>query len=1542
MMILKNLTSRFRGFSEGRLLCFEDGPGGGGADADADKAKKAPREVPAMKDRLKFRDEAAFYALHGIEFKKVEEAVLKIQTADSFYQPLLVDIELMADLVQADALALYLSLIEADVCKRLTTYRGRDKPAFNEGDVEHAVALKQEKLGDLALTLYKEGVSRGRHGQTKLNIEGLALLEETGLAEALVFFHKEVGYALRDGDFTAGHVDVLKEWLAVDKKKMRMAIDSYNLVVNYHKSKRNWSMHTGFSEFLDFVLKDEGTLDYVREVVGYLDGGLFEEKKEEEKKGRRRRERDEDKGPKKEEYFFGAEYLKEWGLKHWRRFLTLSEKDKKAVIALGDSFAKEFDWDPKPGHHGEDLDALVDFIKMKRGERRRVLSRHRFLRKKFPQHFSYFSGFLGAKKTVQWLSKAPEAKFKKHVRALTGLSRMKDFEMHFNRWDQLEKFVKTGFWKKIGRISKELPGFSFHVDAFDGLYPLDELSKAELDSLIGLCKKWPGNTDFETVLYRPKFWLKVLKAHDDKAEGSYLSLVDRLMVKEIAAVSDMEEGRRKESRTAELFSELGDEKVFQDARYLEVFAHIEQTIEGIPLKKAVAFAKNLIRGGMGAKEVKAALDKLKDFTEEKDPKKQMEIALVMFGAEDMKVFDIRRASEYEGLQVRMDVSLGVQSEAFYAVLDYGGLKAELEEKGFRPLLSELKYLCRHRLALYDNIAKVMSFPEEEVKTMREKMAVAGAERPVLKPEDIADFVVLVDYIGLLPRGHSNKVFLPNLKKLCPGLKVKRVSYLRRNDIFEALIEHVDVQLPARVESFSDLGRVVSLSPLYRRAEKPFEQFGTLKIDWDKVLSEPIDVVKQGGLFNPNVIEEIRILVAEKEGHKKANDLIFILLQNFLENNAPSYDNLGALLALGEGFADNRQAGEGKPIYALFANFTFNFVADFLNREMGNGQSKQDEVRAALIAKGTTLEEMEKRLVARGISFEIKKTNVAKGLDHLAAGNWGYLARSVAAKAKAKVAGGATVSSGASGTAVAAGGSIASSVDAREERVKLKEGKMPWRTRAGVEMKEYSTMLGAQVRLVKMDRSGIRAEMLMGEGKKPFVVPTETHFSNEDNLVFYASFAFSTKRGEMTELAVRRGEVMSYLVSTKGKDALVMVNPGGEIKIFDKRSLSLKEISTFLGLPFEGEDRKLEIAQKMMDYKDFVDLMAKSKASLMASFMLIKDGKPEFGHPGGEEKSRRLLLEYNDGSIGVLNTVGQKTTNEAINLALSIGGVKTAVYMDTGDYDSGGYMEPGRRKGDEPKRHVFGWREAHDPVTNMLAFSVRPERMKARAVKAPKVVGRSEWGATAPKEGADITEYQGNLEDVYTRIVVHHSAIVGGGGPKGIQDLNLSRGWDDIAYNYVIGQDGKIYEGRDLRLMAAHAGQSKEANEAAKAARDGSRTDITVDEARKMDPDFGAIGIVVDGNFEPGHDGGFNPKQKAALLRLTAHLKTRYNIPMANIIGHREVKAKVVEGQGLTFAGKETVCPGEHGQTDIEVLHDQLPEDTAKAKEKLTPQNGQER
>lgn len=204
--------------------------------------------------------------------------------------------------------------------------------------------------------------------------------------------------------------------------------------------------------------------------------------------------------------------------------------------------------------------------------------------------------------------------------------------------------------------------------------------------------------------------------------------------------------------------------------------------------------------------------------------------------------------------------------------------------------------------------------------------------------------------------------------------------------------------------------------------------------------------------------------------------------------------------------------------------------------------------------------------------------------------------------------------------------------------------------------------------------------------------------------------------------------------------------------------------------------------------------------------------------------------------------------------------------------------------------------AEDPVAPTPRGPIEVVRLIDDAKRAltndqrPRVIPRDRWDdKRTPATG--LYAYRGDLGRRFTHVVIHHSDFEPASGPDGILRYHLDvSGFSDIAYHFVVEPDGRIYEGRDLRYMGAHAGFTVEQR--------GAR--------RAKDPDFGAIGIVLDGYFEHSRPG---ERQLRAALTLVEDLRRRFSIPRANVIGHGEVADHLVKQRGLTLGSSPTSCPG---------------------------------
>ncbi|XP_054457696.1 peptidoglycan recognition protein 5 [Anoplopoma fimbria] len=89
--------------------------------------------------------------------------------------------------------------------------------------------------------------------------------------------------------------------------------------------------------------------------------------------------------------------------------------------------------------------------------------------------------------------------------------------------------------------------------------------------------------------------------------------------------------------------------------------------------------------------------------------------------------------------------------------------------------------------------------------------------------------------------------------------------------------------------------------------------------------------------------------------------------------------------------------------------------------------------------------------------------------------------------------------------------------------------------------------------------------------------------------------------------------------------------------------------------------------------------------------------------------------------------------------------------------------------------------------------------------ALNIVSRQQWGAVPPKT-------KDSLKGIVQRVVIHHTANPRCKDQKDCVSRILSiqrnhmteRGFDDIGYNFLVAEDGTVYEGRGWGVQGAHA------------------------------------------------------------------------------------------------------------------------------------------
>ncbi|XP_041362760.1 peptidoglycan-recognition protein SC2-like [Gigantopelta aegis] len=88
---------------------------------------------------------------------------------------------------------------------------------------------------------------------------------------------------------------------------------------------------------------------------------------------------------------------------------------------------------------------------------------------------------------------------------------------------------------------------------------------------------------------------------------------------------------------------------------------------------------------------------------------------------------------------------------------------------------------------------------------------------------------------------------------------------------------------------------------------------------------------------------------------------------------------------------------------------------------------------------------------------------------------------------------------------------------------------------------------------------------------------------------------------------------------------------------------------------------------------------------------------------------------------------------------------------------------------------------------------------------PTIVSRSEWGARSPRS-------RSYRRLPVSEVIIHHSDTPScytssscKARVRSIQNhhMNTNR-WSDIGYNFLVGEDGRVYEGRGWNKVGAHA------------------------------------------------------------------------------------------------------------------------------------------
>ena len=109
------------------------------------------------------------------------------------------------------------------------------------------------------------------------------------------------------------------------------------------------------------------------------------------------------------------------------------------------------------------------------------------------------------------------------------------------------------------------------------------------------------------------------------------------------------------------------------------------------------------------------------------------------------------------------------------------------------------------------------------------------------------------------------------------------------------------------------------------------------------------------------------------------------------------------------------------------------------------------------------------------------------------------------------------------------------------------------------------------------------------------------------------------------------------------------------------------------------------------------------------------------------------------------------------------------------------------------------------------------------------------------------------------------------GAEKINEWHLAKGWSGIGYHFVVKRDGTVEDGRPLEKAGAHVkGFNAE-----------------------------SIGVALVGGVSEDDrtvsENNFPDKQIVEALRFVHNLRKEYDIPIENVMGHKEVIAQITHG-----------------------------------------------
>lgn len=367
-----------------------------------------------------------------------------------------------------------------------------------------------------------------------------------------------------------------------------------------------------------------------------------------------------------------------------------------------------------------------------------------------------------------------------------------------------------------------------------------------------------------------------------------------------------------------------------------------------------------------------------------------------------------------------------------------------------------------------------------------------------------------------------------------------------------------------------------------------------------------------------------------------DSIVLISARQFIEKNPPTLKNIHFLLGVVEKWAHPEKSvpnPDVQQLYHLVANFIGNSIIQYLSQDLSELPKYREELSRL---KGMGFEiPKNTSLVQKGIS------NLHKFLANAIVGNWRYLV------GKSK--------------------NIEGNQKTSQQVILSRNPE--WKLPAGYEVTNVVTQGKTVAYLVRGDpKQQARVQIDFDVGYSKGGVSAETFQKDHPDKVNVFDFpvAFTTGEGKPTDLCVQMGSVQNWLMSLQRNHGLLIAKTDGTVHIADKKNLWLSDLYQDKS-KMPREDRKLNLG-KIEDYWLFLEIANEQVLSITTNMLLINKQTGYVATTKDHLDSRRLLLEFEEGSFGVLNMNIPASTSDAVQMATSIPGVVRAMYCDTGFYD----------------------------------------------------------------------------------------------------------------------------------------------------------------------------------------------------------------------------------------------------------------------------------